>query len=195
MPDAEEIITIPCPEGVLLASHDSVADTKAGVSQAWITVLHPTEPLFASVGVGARVSVHSAEPRSFGKRIAVLDCPDSSEPFGTALAFNSDGSLLALATDDGQVFLYAAAGGSSSWRMITSYADHASPVRALSFAPNHHLLVGGDDRTITIHDIRAAGPDAERRVGGTVASLQGHAGWVMAVHASPVGEGRIIASR
>uniref|UniRef100_V5EVB0 Uncharacterized protein n=1 Tax=Kalmanozyma brasiliensis (strain GHG001) TaxID=1365824 RepID=V5EVB0_KALBG len=69
--------------------------------------------------------------------------------------------------------------------------NHASPVRALSFLPSL-LLVGSDDRTITIHDVKTIlspeqssylQPNAEGRIGATVASLTGHKGWVFDIAA------------
>ncbi|KAN0061061.1 Ski complex subunit Rec14 [Thecaphora frezii] len=200
----------PIPETVLIASIDSIASASNSVSEAWSTALHPTGTVFASVGIGARPSIHSAMPKSFGALLGhALPHATSASPFGTKLAFNEPGTLLAVAASTGQVFLYSLRPSADQmWQLelLTTYADHASPVRALHFDAKDHLIAGCDDRTVTLHDVRAqersaasethddAASEARARLGGTVAGLQGHRGWVMDIKSCPAAEGRIVAT-
>ncbi|EPQ28387.1 uncharacterized protein PFL1_04214 [Pseudozyma flocculosa PF-1] len=198
------------PEEVVVCRTDTIASSSDGVSEAWSTALHPTLPVFASVGIGARPSLHSASRDDFGSLVAISPphtaaaaAPDSSSLFGTKLALHAEGSLLAVGTSTGQVFLYALGQGEDgegwSLDLLTTYADHALPVRALHFDAKDHLVVGCDDLVVTLHDVRAqrrGGGDAPSatRLGGTVAALQGHRGWIMDVKSCPTAQGRIVAT-
>lgn len=73
-------------------------------------------------------------------------------------------------------------------------AEHAEPVRALSFAAPHtsfadHLFVGSDDRTTTVHDVQAI---RRQFHGHAITALQGHKGWTLDVQTG--GDGRIVAT-
>lgn len=77
---------------------------------------------------------------------------------------------------------------------VAAIADHAQPVRALCFsAPHtafaHHLFVGSDDRTTTVHDLEGL---ASSQPPSTVTALQGHQGWILDVQSG--GDGRIVAT-
>ena len=179
----------------------SASTAQAKLSEAWKTALHPTLPVFASVGAGATVSLHSFPPgedASFGATLSVASLPSSlakqKDLFGLSLAFHSSGTLLAVGTNTGAVLLYTLSSNGSDLHLACTYADHPSPVRALSFTP-HLLLVGSDDRTVSVHDIKpilsptqSSLISGETRIGGTVASLSGHKGWLLALAATPVAE-------
>ncbi|SPO22373.1 uncharacterized protein UTRI_01051 [Ustilago trichophora] len=195
------------PGKLILGSIDSLPtvsnDTK--LSEAWATALHPTASFFASVGAGATVSLHSlpsSENNSFGTTLTTATPPPSiakqKDLFALSLAFHPTGDLLAIGTNVGTVLLYALSTSSSrpTLQLVCNYADHPSPIRALSFTPNL-LLVGSDDRTISIHDIKHFSTpftssssshlpsNAEVRLGGTVASFSGHKGWILALAPAP----------
>lgn len=195
------------PGTLILGSIDSLptASNDTKLSEAWATALHPTQSFFASVGAGATVSLHSlpsSENNSFGTTLTTATPPASiakqKDLFALSLTFHPSGNLLAIGTNTGTVLLYTLSTSSSSptLQLVCNYADHPSPIRALSFTP-HLLLVGSDDRTISVHDIKHFStpstssssshlpPDAELRLGGTVASLSGHKGWILALAAAP----------
>lgn len=67
-------------------------------------------------------------------------------------------------------------------------------MRTLHFADAHtayadHLYVGSDDRTVTVHDVRAMIAGAPS---SAITVLAGHLGWVLSLQ--PGGDGRIVAS-
>ncbi|GAC96938.1 hypothetical protein PHSY_004522 [Pseudozyma hubeiensis SY62] len=199
------------PNQLLVATIDSITShstPQAKLSEAWKTALHPTAPLFASVGAGATISLHSLpsqESSGFGTMLATATLPPSLENkkdvFGLSLSFHPSGNHLSVGTNIGQVLLYTL---SSDYQLtlVSAYLDHPSPVRALSFTPNL-LLCGSDDRTITIHDVKPIlSPSQhsyplvgdEERIGGTVASLSGHKGCLLALQAVEGSEGNVFAS-
>ncbi|KAJ9477397.1 hypothetical protein PHBOTO_000984 [Pseudozyma hubeiensis] len=212
---SEEPVLLPLPiddpNQLLVATIDSItthSTSQAKLSEAWKTALHPTAPLFASVGAGANISLHSIssqESSEFGTLLTTATLPPSldnkKDVFGLSLSFHPSGTLLSVGTNIGQVLLYTL---SSDYHLalVSTYLDHPSPVRALSFTP-HLLLCGSDDRTITVHDVKPIlSPSQhsyplvgdEERIGGTVASLSGHKGWVLALQAVEGGEGNVFAS-
>ena len=72
--------------------------------------------------------------------------------------------------------------------------EHSHPVRTVHFtAPGttyaDQLLVGSDDRSVTLHDVKDVG---NTRTCTTIASLQGQEGWILDVESS--GDGRIVAT-
>ncbi|SPO21565.1 uncharacterized protein UTRI_01051_B [Ustilago trichophora] len=196
------------PNQLILGTIDSLPTTSndTKLSEAWATALHPTLPFFASAGAGAIVSLHaipSSDGSSFGTTLATATPPASiakqKDLFALSLTFHPSGNLLAIGTNTGIVLLYTISSSSSSatLQLVCNYADHPSPIRALSFTP-YLLLVGSDDRSISVHDIKhfslpssqssfshtpSNGP--EPRLGGTVASLSGHKGWILALAAAP----------
>ncbi|WFD29422.1 Ski complex subunit Rec14 [Malassezia sp. CBS 17886] len=157
---------------------------------AWATALHPDGSVFAAAGEGLHVALFSADADTFGAGVRRFARGSPADVFGTKLAFNRDGSLLAAGTNQGQVLLYDVAHGA----LITSIPDHAHPVRALCFTPpgtqfGDQLLVGSDDRTTTVHDVQRV---LTLRIASTITSLQGHKGWILDAQSS--GGGRIVAT-
>jgi len=86
---------------------------------------------------------------------------------------------------------------------------HSLPVRALSFTSSSnglasHLLIGSDNRLLTIHDVKQISNSSKTNEGieqmeldeddGQVAALQGHHGWILDVQSSDLNE-RIVATR
>lgn len=201
---------------LLTAQLDSLLAAPSGstkLSEAWKTVLHPTLPIFASVGAGRQATLHSAkndgDSASFGALLCTANADTSSsaskEPFGLCLTFNATGTLLAVGSSTGEVLLYACRNQTGYvLEVLAKYADHPSPVRALSMSPGH-LYVGGDDRILTIHDVRSlqdhphTSPDPgtqsqhQAQMGGTVAAMTGHKGWILSTAPVPSST-RLVAS-
>ncbi|TKY89189.1 hypothetical protein EX895_001720 [Sporisorium graminicola] len=196
------------PEALLLGTIDSLtshSDAQTKLSEAWKTALHPSAPLFAAIGAGARVSLH-ALPRAtdstvFGTTLSVAPLSNApKDAFGLSLAFHPSGTLLAVGTNTGQVLLYTL-DSASTLTLVSTYLDHPSPIRVLSFT-QHLLLCGSDDRTISVHDVKPIlspqqtsmfARDAPR-IGATVASLSGHKGWVLDLASPASGESNVFAS-
>lgn len=170
------------------------------LSEAWQTALHPTLPCFAAVGAGATVTVHatpsSSDAASFGTMLGRAQPPPSrtgsKDLFGLSLAFHASGTLLAVGTNTGRVLLYMLTWPSPqrpALHLVAMFADHPAPIRALSFTDTL-LLVGSDDRTVSVHDVQpiltapeVLSDEEHVRLAGTVASLAAHKGWVLALGA------------
>lgn len=205
---SEEPPLLPLPiqdaESLIIGQMDSLTSSNTSqvkLSEAWKTALHPSAPVFAAAGAGAVISLHStssSESTLFGAILAVATLPSTlskqKDLFGLSLAFNSPGTLIAIGTNTGQVLLYTLSATTCQLNLVSSYADHPSPIRALSFTPDL-LLVGSDDRTISMHDIQpilspnqplysTSGLDTVR-LASTVASLTAHKGWVLSLAVSP----------
>lgn len=212
--DVEEPRLLPLPvedpSSLIIGQIDSLPSCPASealeglkLSEAWKTVLDPTKPYFASVGAGSVVTLHSTSASAFGKTLSAASLPqdlrEQKDLFGLSLAFHPSGSYLAVGTATGQVLLYTLLSSSTpQLKLVMKFADHPAPIRALSFTP-HLLLVGSDDRTISVHDIKpilhpsqySVEAEGDVRMGGTVAKLSGHKGWVLGIAAV---EGGIFAS-
>lgn len=203
--DAPLPLPVSDPSALIVGQIQSLPSSSAGeakLSEAWRTTLHPTLPFFASVGAGATISLHALptdnDTTTLGTTLSIAAPPANlakqKDLFGLSLAFNASGTLLAVGTNRGQVNLYSCAISSSQpeLKLRITIAVHAAPIRALSFTP-HLLLVGADDRTITVHDVKPLLTTSqlsdtqadEVREGNTVASLTGHKGWVTGLAALP----------
>ena len=92
-----------------------------------------------------------------------------------ALAYSPDGSVLAIAGDDGVVLLRDVASG----RVIARLEGHGDAISCLAFSPDGRTLATGSyDKTIKLWD-RASGRE--------LATLSGHTNWVFALAFSPDG--------
>ncbi|PWN53537.1 WD40 repeat-like protein, partial [Violaceomyces palustris] len=199
-----------------VCSQDRTTSRVHRVPESWSTCIHPTRPIFASTGSGALVSLHhtgtsrEGESKGFGELVRIFgpfDGDDDDEGvnaqrasdedlFGLKVVFSLEGEMVAVGTNSGQVFVY----DTDTGELLITYADHALPVRSLTFSEGHHLILGSDDKTITIHDVRdlrrihslQEGKRRRRRIGSTVANLRGHKGWILDLKTSS--DGRILAS-
>ncbi|CBQ70719.1 conserved hypothetical protein [Sporisorium reilianum SRZ2] len=193
------------PATLLAGTIDSLTTlgSETKLSEAWKTALHPSAPFFAAVGAGATISLHSlpTSDTAFGTTLSIAPLPSNQQKdaFGLSLAFHPSGSLLAVGSNTGQVLLYTLS--ATNLALASTYLDHPSPIRALSFAP-HLLLCGSDDRTISVHDVKPVlSPEQSSsyagdapRIGATVASLSGHKGWVLGLASSASAESNVFAS-
>jgi WD40 repeat protein/beta-lactamase regulating signal transducer with metallopeptidase domain len=106
--------------------------------------------------------------------------PSGARAVALALAYSPDGSVLAVAGDDGVVLVRDVASG----RVIARLEGHGDAVSCLAFSPDGRALATGSyDRTIKLWDLAS---------GRELATLSGHANWVFALAFSP--DGRVLAS-
>ncbi|KAL4400150.1 hypothetical protein ACI68E_003065 [Malassezia pachydermatis] len=178
-----------------LARREHVRDVQVdGVAfnvDVWASALHPLGTNFAVAGEGAHVYLLSTDMATFGEGIRRLPV-DDVEPnsYALSLAFNHEGDLLAMGTNTGTVYVWHVEEGT----LLARIADHAEPIRTLSFSLpssmySDHLYVGSDDRTTTVHDVRAI---RAKEATSAVTALQGHKGWILRVQAG--GDGRVVAT-
>lgn len=125
--------------------------------------------------------------------------------WGMAIRFVPDGHFVAVGSDSGQVLVYSVEDGA----LMASFSNHSAPARALGWselissgsllgahAPDSaqidHLIVGAEDKTITVHDVLDLAERQGEASDNTVAVLQGHEKMVTSICARQ--DGRIIAS-
>ncbi len=141
----------------------------------------------------------------------------SKKGWGMVVRFSPiDGRLVAVGTDSGQVIVHSTETGD----VIASFSNHSAPIRSIRFslAPSaysaagstsakpavngagaaqaqhrlDHIVIGSDDRTLTLHDARDIEERGEAASDQVVTMLQGHAGRVLDASIRP--DGRITAS-
>ncbi|KAJ1589264.1 hypothetical protein NDA11_007202 [Ustilago hordei] len=182
-------------ESLIVSKLDSLKE-KFKPSEAWKTVLAPYDYHFAATGAGARVSGHLIDHQTFGVGDDEGEMPsylaELKDLFGLSLAFSGYG-LIAVGTNTGHVLLYRSSANANILSLVTVIADHASPIRSLAFTDNL-LLVGSDNRTITVHDIKPVVDDAryestDSMSVSTVASLTAHKGWILGLEGVPGAQG------
>ncbi|WFD25477.1 Ski complex subunit Rec14 [Malassezia nana] len=178
---------------------DQVVEDEPVRFEAWATALHPDGSLFAAAGEGATIALFSAAPETFGQALEWLPAEElDAGAYALTLQFNHQGDLLAMGTNTGSVYVWDMASRTQLLRISGALpaltAEHAEPVRTLSFSAPHtsfsdHLFVGCDDRTTTVHDVQAI---RRQFHGHAITALQGHKGWILDVQAG--GDGRIVAT-
>jgi WD40 repeat protein len=169
----------------------------------YVTQIHPTRPLFVATGAWAGASIYtcpevgSDTQGNLGNLIKHIS--DSNEKgrrsmtekangaFGQSITLDSGGNTIAVGTDKGIVSLYDVETGST----LAVIQNQSSIIRALEFAPTGELLVGSDQCSITLYDLRVPRP-SERRGQGShrldtsyVDTLKGHDFWITDVKAAP----------
>ena len=93
--------------------------------------------------------------------------PQPSTAAVTAVAFRSDGKMLAAGNSAGQIHLVNPVDGKV---VRATTAQHASAVTGLAFHPGGTILAScSKDRTVKLWDVNA---------GGQLVSLDGHTAWV-----------------
>ncbi|PWN42945.1 WD40 repeat-like protein [Ceraceosorus guamensis] len=192
--------------------------------EAYATAVSPTGESFSASGEGtigmydlgrsgSAAQVANDESTASGsfarprRRIALPEKPrnytKNRKNFGTCLAYNSSGALLACGTDSGQVFVYSADAGT----LLATISDHALPIRFVSFSASmpgspttDHLHVCSEDQALTLHDVMhlsnratalrarptsAMDIDQETQASTIVANLR-HPGWVTSAAQGPL---------
>ncbi|WFD05086.1 Ski complex subunit Rec14 [Malassezia vespertilionis] len=157
----------------------------------WVSAIHPKGHEFAAAGADLSPAIFSAAPNAFGNALGRFSMEDKATgSHALSLAYNHDGSVLAMGTNTGDVFLFDTA----SREQIAVIFDHALPVRALHFsAPGSmfadHLFVGSDDGTTSMHDVSML---RNMHTTSFVTLLQANHGWILDAKASA--DGGIVAT-
>ncbi|CAK5262487.1 unnamed protein product [Mycena citricolor] len=164
--------------GQVAAKFESYARGTEGAEpcKSWSVSLHPQGETYAATSSSGNVSIYSANPETFGKRVASLASGRSK--FGMKCKHSPDGKRVALSTEAGQIYIFDLEAGALS----ATYTSHALAVRALSWSADSSLLLSGsDDKRLVLHDVRTS-------QGGTVASFTGHSSWVLSTDISQDGK-------
>lgn len=173
---------------------------------AFVTALHPSGRFFASTGQGASLSLHSAQPDSFGKHVVTSPPPSSihepsstSSTYGICLSFSPSGQIVAVGTLRGHVHLYHLQ-SDNELRLVATVSSHAAPIRSVTFdsiktfkgQQDSVVYIGGDDGIITMHDVlrlsshaSTAEPDKPPRELMPVGVLRGHKSGITALAPVP----------
>lgn len=117
----------------------ATADDEPSVNRTtWGVSLHPDDKVFAACGAGGKVGLRSAAPSGedgdrFGKLLRELET--GREKFGLSVKFSPDGQTLALASENGQVFIFDVETGT----LRNTYSSHNVAVRALTWSPDSQV--------------------------------------------------------
>jgi WD40 repeat protein len=158
--------------------------------------------LFAATGDGACVNLYvcpeqdSDDAGVFGKSVASLQDTSQSTrrehnektngAYGTSLTFNPTGQYIALGTDKGLVTLFDV----ETKAVLATMQNHSDMIRALEFIKTEELLVGSDQCSVTLYDLREPHFRASQASNGSTTSsvdmcyvdtLKGHGSWITAV--------------
>ncbi|KAI0068487.1 WD repeat-containing protein 61 [Artomyces pyxidatus] len=167
--------------GEIVGEHESYVRTGSEASEpSWSVSLNPRGGTYASTGGSGNVTIHSAEPDTFGQQQSVLQ--SGRGKFGMRCSHSPDGSRVALSVETGQVYIFDL----QSSALTATYTSHAMSVRSLAWSPDSQLLLSAsEDKRLILHDVRTS---ASGKPGsGVVASLTGHSSWVLSTDFSPDG--------
>jgi len=161
--------------GEIIGIFESYVRTGAEGEPSWSVSLHPQGENYASTGSSGNVTIHSAGPDNFGKRLSTLT--SGRQKFGMFCAYSPDGRKVGMSSETGQIFIFDLESNSLS----LTFTSHAMSVRSLSWSPDSSLLLSAsEDKRLVLHDVRAT-------PGGAVASFSGHSSWVLTADMSPDG--------
>ncbi|KAF5363611.1 hypothetical protein D9756_000118 [Leucocoprinus leucothites] len=162
--------------GDVIASYESYLDSKEDIEPSWSVSLNPNGSTYASSSASGNITIHSADPSEFGKKLSSI--PSGRVKFGMNCRHSPDGRKVALALETGQIYVFDLEANALS----TTFTSHAMAVRSLSWSADSSLLMSAsEDRRLVLHDVRSA-------PGGTVASFTGHTAWALSVDISPDGK-------
>jgi len=148
----------------------------AGPVDSWTICYSPDSKVIATGNSSGKINIFSTET---GKLLHGLDTAGKAT---LSVAFSPDGTKVASGAVDGIVKIF----DTKTLKPVNTLEGHALPVRSLSFTPDSlSLITGSDDNHIKVYDARS-GEDA-------VATISGHASWILSVDASP--DERYFASR
>ncbi|KAJ7490260.1 WD repeat-containing protein 61 [Mycena galericulata] len=158
--------------GEVVARFESYARAADGAEPSWSVSLSPGGETYAATGGSGNVVVYSAQPETFGQRVASLASGRSK--FGMFCKHSPDGKRIALSTETGQIYLFDVDAGA----LTNTYTSHALSVRSLAWSADSSLLLSAsEDKRLVLHDVRTS-------AGGTVASFTGHSSWALSVDIS-----------
>ncbi|KAI0034381.1 hypothetical protein K488DRAFT_84082 [Vararia minispora EC-137] len=167
--------------GTLVGEHESFA--RGGSGPAWAITLRPQGDAYAATGSSGDVTVHSADPASFGDTLTTLS--SGRAKFGLRCAYSPDGARIALGQETGHIFVFDVDAGS----LHTTFVTHAMGIRSLAWSPDSQMLISAsEDKRLMVHDVRGGGTGSK----GAVASLAGHTSWVLDADVAP--DGRLVVS-
>jgi WD repeat-containing protein 61 len=150
------------------------------------------------------VTIHTSDSENFGRPIdSFTPGSEGKLKFGMSVSYSPDDRLLALSTENGQIYVFdvsrpstqqeAENGTPSSASLVHSFNSHTMSVRSMTWSPDSQLLLScSDDKRLALHDVRAGHGGGARQGSGAVASLSGHSSWVLNADISP--DGRLAAS-
>ncbi|EIN11018.1 WD repeat-containing protein 61 [Punctularia strigosozonata HHB-11173 SS5] len=167
------------PSGEVVGRHESYVRSGEEPSEpSWSVSLNPKGGTYASTGGSGNVTIHSADPSSFGQRQATLT--SGRMKFGMYCVHSPDGSRVALSTETGQIYVFDI----ESQTLKATYTSHAMAVRVLAWSHDSQLLLSAsEDKRLTLHDVRVS--SASGKTSGAVATLTGHSSWVLSTDISP----------
>ncbi|KAJ7284067.1 WD repeat-containing protein 61 [Mycena rebaudengoi] len=161
--------------GEVTGRFESYARSADGAEPSWSVSLNPKGETYAATGGSGNVSIYSAQPETFGQRVASL--PSGRSKYGMYCKHSPDGKRIALSTETGQIYIFDIEAGA----LTTTYTSHALSVRSLAWSADSSLLLSAsEDKRLVLHDVRTS-------AGGTVASFTGHSSWVLSVDISQDG--------
>ncbi|KAI0360565.1 WD repeat-containing protein 61 [Trametes cingulata] len=168
-------------DGELKGTFESYARTAGEPTEpSWSVSLNPKGGSYASTGGSGNVTIHSAEPGSFGERRATLTSGRSK--FGMYCKHSPDGARVAMSSEAGQIYVFDLASNS----LQTTYSSHAMAVRSLAWSEDSNLLLSAsEDKRLILHDVRVS--PSGKPGSGAVATLSGHSSWVLSTDISPDG--------
>ncbi|KAI1798096.1 WD repeat-containing protein 61 [Ganoderma leucocontextum] len=174
-------------DGEVKGSFESYARSAGAeaTEPSWSVSLNPRGGTYASTGGSGNVTIHSAEPGSFGERRATLT--SGRNKFGMHCKYSPDGSRVAMSSEAGQIFVFDIASNS----IQVAYSSHAMAVRSFAWSADSTLLLSAsEDKRLILHDVRVS--SSGKPGSGAVATLSGHSSWVLSTDISP--DGRLAVS-
>lgn len=165
-------------KGEVVGRYESYARSGTEASEpAWSVSINPKGGTYASTGGTGNVTIHSAEPSTFGERRSML--PSGRSKFGMFCKHSPDGTRVAMSSEAGQLYIFDLA----SEKLQVTYASHAMPIRSFAWSADSQLLISAsDDKRLTVHDVRYS--PSGKPGSGAVATLTGHTSWVLSTDIS-----------
>jgi WD40 repeat protein/serine/threonine protein kinase len=129
------------------AENIPTSDFSGHTNQVTSLAFHPSLPVLASGSVDRTVMIRDI---ASGSTLAVLHLPDSV----FAIAFNAQGTRLAIGDNTGKVSIWSTEGSPDTWQPLGEpLAGHTDRILALAFRPDGTLLASGSrDQTIRLWD-------------------------------------------
>jgi len=148
-------------------------DIDASPMDTYAVALNHSTELVASTSQKGAVHLWSV---ATGDRVQTLDA-NKGGVFSLCLAYSPNGKLLACGNMDGSVTVYDTETG----KRLHVIERHSMAVRSVKFSSDSSLLFSAsDDKHVNIYDVEAST--------NVVASLPGHASWVLSVDCSLDGQ-------